>query len=248
MKGAMTPVGKDDTPITPQTPSVPVAPVDPPAPPMPAAPDAIPTNEQPVTAPSEAVPFTAEHQTVIEAAQQRAKKIRNAAFVAAFNGWSTAVFAGFTCLYAVVAMAFGNLSVVALVIGAGLSIVAYNELRGRRMLQQFNLRGPILLGWNQIGFLAMITVYCAFRIFQTLTGDGEYDQAIRQSPELAEVLGPIDGMVQWAFLATYALVFVVSAVFMGGNAIYYFTRRKHVRAYLNETPAWVVDLLQRTAR
>ncbi|MDP7348738.1 MAG: hypothetical protein QF735_10915, partial [Phycisphaeraceae bacterium] len=85
-------------------------------------------------------------------------------------------------------------------------------------------------------------------IFQTLTGDGEYDQTIRQSPELAEVLGPIDGMVQWAFLATYALVFVVSAVFMGGNAIYYFTRRKHVRAYLNETPAWVVDLLQRTAR
>ncbi len=37
----------------------------------------------------------------------------------------------------------------------------------------------------------------------------------------------------------------MSVVFQGLNAIYYFTRRKLVASYLEETPDWVVDV-QRT--
>jgi hypothetical protein len=31
-------------------------------------------------------------------------------------------------------------------------------------------------------------------------------------------------------------------VFQGLNAVYYFTRRKHVVACLHDTPEWVLDL------
>jgi hypothetical protein len=34
-------------------------------------------------------------------------------------------------------------------------------------------------------------------------------------------------------------------VFQGVNAIYYFTRRRHVEAYIAQTPEWIRDL-QRT--
>ena len=39
---------------------------------------------------------------------------------------------------------------------AGLSLVTYNEFQGRRRLLSFDQSGPRLLGWNQIGFLALI--------------------------------------------------------------------------------------------
>ena len=34
-------------------------------------------------------------------------------------------------------------------------------------------------------------------------------------------------------------------VFQGLNSFYYFTRRKHLEAYLIETPEWVVELQRR---
>ena len=43
-------------------------------------------------------------------------------------------------------------------------------------------------------------------------------------------------------LALYGSVIALSVIFQGGNALYYFTRRKHVEAYVAETPAWIRDL------
>jgi len=36
----------------------------------------------------------------------------------------------------------------------------------------------------------------------------------------------------------------VVALYVGLLAIYYFTREKYIRAYLAETPAWIVNLQQ----
>jgi hypothetical protein len=45
-------------------------------------------------------------------------------------------------------------------------------------------------------------------------------------------------------LLLYGSVIALSALFQGLNAVYYFTRRKYVTAYLAETPEWVRELRQ----
>ena len=247
MKRATTPIASIDTPIGSKPGPDPVASSAPPAAPAAQTPGAMPKKVHAAIVGPDGVPLSADSMKAIARAQKHAKRIRTATFLATFNFWSAAIFAGFTCLYAVVSLAFGSVSIVALTVGAGLSIIASNELRGRRMLQQFNLRGPRLLGWNQIGYLALITVYCAFRVSHTLAGDGEYGQIMMQHPELSDFLEPVGEMMRWGIFATYVLIFVISSVVMGGNAIYYFTRRKHLQAYLDETPAWVVDFLRRAS-
>ena len=61
------------------------------------------------------------------------------------------------------------------------------------------------------------------------------------------MLGPMSEL-QWQLtLAIYGAVIVGAIVFQGLNAVYYFTRAKHLSAYLDETPDWVVDVQRRTA-
>jgi hypothetical protein len=46
----------------------------------------------------------------------------------------------------------------------------------------------------------------------------------------------------------YGSVIALSALFQGANALYYFSRRKYVEAYVRDTPVWVVDLERATRR
>ena len=52
----------------------------------------------------------------------------------------------------------------AIAITLGLSIVAYNEFRGRKRLLNFDPSAATMLGWNQLGLLAMIVVYCLWML------------------------------------------------------------------------------------
>lgn len=72
-------------------------------------------------------PLTLGDQQEIAAAHTRAKKVRKAAAVAAFNGWVTAAFA-------VLSAPFSIFSLSGIFVTAGLAIVAYNEFQGRRRL------------------------------------------------------------------------------------------------------------------
>jgi hypothetical protein len=44
----------------------------------------------------------------------------------------------------------------------------------------------------------------------------------------------------------YGTVIVLSIIFQGLTACYYFTRRKYVEAYVRETPQWVLDVQRMT--
>ena len=110
-------------------------------------------------------PLTAEHRRELSAARGRGKTIRKAARVAAFNGWTTA-------LIAAVSAPFSIGSPVGLALTAGIAVVAINEFRGRKQLLNFEPRGATLLGWNQLGFLAMIIVYCLWMLQQQLERNG----------------------------------------------------------------------------
>lgn len=187
-------------------------------------------------------PLSDVHHRALVAARDRAEPVRRVGRVATFNAWTTAILAGLSAPFAI-------FSVAGFVIFVGLSLVAWNEFRGRRRLLEFDPAGATILGWNQLGLLALITIYCLWAIYSNLWGSASIDAQLRANPELQAAFGSLDGMsqlIQPIVLAFYGLVIALSALFQGGNALYYFTRRKYVEKYANETPAWVIDL-QRAA-
>jgi len=176
-------------------------------------------------------------------ANQRSKKIRKAAGVAAFNGWMTGIFA-------VASAPFAPFSIAGFLVTVGLGIVAYNEFQGRKRLLRFDDSASRLLGWNQVGFLAMIIIYCLWMMFTGLTGEGPFAAELEAKPELRQALGSLDGfdyIYKLIILAVYGTVIVLTAIFQGWNAYYYFSRRKLVEAYVRETPEWVIDVQRATA-
>jgi hypothetical protein len=179
-------------------------------------------------------PLSPEQQEELALANARAQKILAATKVATFNGWTIGAFAAITLLFAL-------FSLTALVIGVALAIVARNEFRGRGLLRRFDARGPQLLGWNQVGFMTLIIAYSVWSIYGALTNP------LPQLEELEAVLGTTEDLITNLTVAVYAVVIVLTLLFQGLNARYYFARIKLVQEYLEETPAWIIDLQHATA-
>jgi hypothetical protein len=189
-------------------------------------------------------PLAQEHHHELALANERAKSIRKVARLAAFNGWVTGILAVLSAPFALFSMA-------GLLVTVGLSVIAYNEFRGRKRLLQFDPSAPALLGWNQVGLLTLIVVYCLWMLFVGLTSACPFAAEMKANPELADALGSLgefDHLYKVLVVSVYGTVIVLSAIFQGLNALYYFTRRKHVEAYVRATPAWVLDLQRITAR
>ncbi len=180
-------------------------------------------------------PLSPQDRQDLSQANQQARNILRAGNVATFNGWSASIFAGVSLLSAL-------FSVTALCVGVGLAVIARNEFRGRKLLRWFDPRGTRLLGWNQIGFIVLLIAYSLWSIYVTLTGPNTYDVYIAKHPELAQVLGPIGSMYTTLTLAVYSGVIVFSVIFQGLNARYYFKKDRLLKAYLRQTPDWIVDL------
>jgi len=190
---------------------------------------AAPTPTPPgATAPG---PLSPQDIREVAEAQRRGRKVLKAAGVAAFNGWACAIVAA-------LAVPFALGSIPAALTALALGAVARNEFRGRKMLLRFDPRGPRLLGWNQIGLLAVIVLYCLWHIYDGLTGPTLADQ----HPDLKLVLGSLASLERNLTLGLYGSIIVVSAIAQGLTARYYFSRLTHLRGYLGQTPPWIVDL------
>jgi hypothetical protein len=189
--------------------------------------------------PATAGPFTPEHLRELELAQERSIKIRKAARVANFNGWTCAIIAVVSALITMFWFSF-----VGLIVTVALGAITYNEFRGRDGLLKFERSAATLLGWNQVGLLAMITLYCAWIIGKCLFGP------LPISSDMQSVLKELDvdvSLVRYFYVAFYSLVIALSAVFQGLNAFYYFSRRKYLDAYVRDTPEWVRSVQRATA-
>jgi hypothetical protein len=153
-----------------------------------------------------------------------------AAKVAAFNGWTLAVFAAVSIL-------FGLFSLTGFLVGVGLAVVARNELLGRRRILAYDPGGFTLLWRNQVGLMALIVVYCAWSMYRTTAAP---DPVLA---ELTAMLGEgMDELVRSLTLTLYATVIAVTVIVQGLNARYYHVRVARLREYLTETPQWVLDL------
>jgi hypothetical protein len=188
-------------------------------------------------------PLTPEHRHELMLAGERAKPIRKAARVATFNAWSTGIVAALSAPFAL-------MSVTGLLVTVGLSAVAYNEFRGRKRLLAFDPSAATLLGWNQVGLLAMITVYCLWMMYTGLAGGSSLAAEMKGLPDLEAALGSTDelnNLYQLVVFGLYGTVIALSAIFQGLNALYYFTRRGRIEDYARETPPWVLDVQRSTS-
>ena len=187
---------------------------------------------------SQGGPLTAQHHRELAIARGRAKSIYNAARVAFFNGWATAI-------VALLSAPFALFSVSGALVFIGLAAVTYNEFRGRKRLLQFDRRAATLLGWNQLGLLAIITVYCLWAIKTNLNQATSVTTELQAYSQLETALGSVEELGVLARQITvvfYGSVISMSVVFQGLNALYYFTRRKYIEAYTTNTPEWIRQL------
>jgi len=188
-------------------------------------------------------PLSQAQQHEVTVSHDRAQKIRRAAAVAGFNGWVTGILAACSAPFAL-------FSLPGFLVAAGLTFVAYNEFKGRRRLLLFDRKAPAFLGWNQIGFLALIVSYCIWMLIVGLSGEGPFTAEMKAKPELSAAFDSVEDFDQYYRIlvaAFYGTVIVLSVVFQGLNALYYFTRQKHVAAYVENTPDWVLDLHRLTS-
>ena len=173
------------------------------------------------------------------------RKVRRAAGIAGFNAVSFAVLAVASANLILATMFSGGLTVAAVGITVVLGLVAYYEYRGRKLLQHLDVKGCSLLGWNQLGLLAALVLYCGWSIvwgFMYPTGltDGinevlaerpeilepYSEQEQRDLKELIEIMGEFGPVIM---ATTYGAIIVASVLYQGWNAWYYFSRKKFVK-------------------
>ena len=98
--------------------------------------------------------------------------------------------------------------------------------------------------FNQIGLGVLVTLYCSWGIWHAVAGPGPYDSYLAAGGETAKLVEPIDQMNRAIMSAFYAMLLCVSVIAQGCTALYYFTRRRHMIAYLEKTPDWVIEMLR----
>ena len=177
--------------------------------------------------------LTEAHLQQLAAARRAAKKLRRAAGVANFDGWTLAFFAGLTLL-------FGITSVDGWISGLVLAAMAFIELRGAARLRVLDPMAPRMLGLNQAALAGLIILYALWQIYQQSTGKSELAAAAAATdPQVAEMVGP---MVQQVTLVLYGGLIAVAICAQGGLALYYFTRARTLRLYREQTPQWILQM------
>jgi hypothetical protein len=175
------------------------------------------------------------HLQQLAAARLAAKKLRRASSVANFDGWSLGFFAGLTLL-------FGITSVDGWIIGLILASIAYIELRGASRLRLLDPVAPRVLGWNQVALASLLILYSFWRIYQESTGKGELASLSGGDPMVAEAVQPYQGMVLQITMLFYVGLIVFAVFAQGGLALYYFTRARTLKYYLEQTPEWILQM------
>lgn len=171
----------------------------------------------------------------------RAKKVRRCVAVANFDGWSVGVFGALTLL-------FGMFSIVGWVLGGGMLAVAWVELSTVGRIKRFESRAARRLGWNQLALASLLLGYAGWSLYGAMFGPDPLASTIAAAPETAEMLAPYSSMARTISAAVYVCLALVAIFAQGGTALYYFTREKHIRAYREQTPGWIVQMQQSGAQ
>jgi hypothetical protein len=182
-------------------------------------------------------PLSPHDLQILVDARLRAKKIRRAVTVARFDGWTIGIFAALTLLGSAISFSW-----IALALGVGMAAVAAIELRGAQALAALDLRAPKRLAFNQFFLGALLFAYAAWSLWSIWRNPGQFFPEIAQTPELATMLGSIEDISKLIGLALYGTLILVAITVQGGTALFYLSRARYLRAYIEQTPPWVIEM------
>jgi hypothetical protein len=187
-------------------------------------------------------PLNPEHLRALSEGRLRAKKIKRAVGVAMFSGWTMAAFAVMTLLFALTGDVAGLLT------GTALGAIAFNELRGAGKIKRYDASGAMLLACNQVALGVLICAYSAWSMWSAMHNP-QLQAALNSvggstgDPQMDAMLSSMTNMVTYG---VYGTMFVVGIIVPGLTALYYYSRGRHVREFVANTPSWVVDAMRAT--
>ncbi len=185
-------------------------------------------------------PLSPEHFVQLRQSNRRSRKLRATARFASISGWTTLV-AGVATL----PFALGNGVLFALAIA--LCGIGYHELALRGSLRRLDSSALGMLAFNQ-GVLACVII--AYAVWKLMHADGApiglpsafADPAIANEPALANLNQSVESLQRTVLYAVYGGLIAATALVQGFAISYYLGRRRHLRRFLSETPAWVLTL------
>jgi len=181
--------------------------------------------------------LSAEQLQQIQVAKSAIKKIRRAVTVAGTDGWSLAIFA-------VLSLLFAYDSFTGILLALGLGTTAFFELRGAAQLRRLELPAIRTLAINQIALGGLICLYGLGCIYSEMTGPGVYQSLVAADPDATSSLGQFEGTAHQIALLFYVMVIVFGIAGPGAMALYYRSREKYLQAYLSQTPQWILAMQQ----
>jgi hypothetical protein len=174
-----------------------------------------------------------DYQEIRRAVDAR-RAVRKAEKVAKSSATTTLAIGTFSLLFVLFSPTWDSLMVV-----LGIFTVGVVEYLGCGKMRRAEPRAHRWLGYNQLAFLSLITLYCVIQML-TFSPETALSPEVREQltmlPELSELIRELAPLVTYGF---YSLVIVLSLGFQGGMALYYFTRGKHVERFNDATPAWI---------
>jgi hypothetical protein len=190
-------------------------------------------------------PLTDEQHHLLRNLARQRRPIQAAARTARISGITILVIGVLAApVVAVAPTALG--AVMLLVVGA----VGTIELIGAGRMQARQAGAATLLGLNQTGFMLAIMIYCVIQMVSFSTA--EIDAALAQgglggasADELglgSELQGLTD-VLPWVAYGFYGLIMVLTLLFQGGLALYYFARRGVLRQAQTDGPDWARRVL-----
>jgi len=220
--------------MTAPTPPPPIPFTPPPHPPHAPAMPVMPM--MPAGAAAAAPGLSPEQLKQIADARKRSAKIRKGVTVALFDGWSVAVFAGLTLLGGLL-----GLSWVGILLGGGMAAAAFVELKAVNRLRALDATVTKTLAWNQVFLGGLLFSYAVYSLVLIYTGRTELAKQLEAYPEMADMAVNVNQIAKLIGLLVYGTLITVAVVCQGGTALFYLSRRKHIEAYLRETPQWIID-------
>ena len=178
-----------------------------------------------------------EQRDELVAARERGRKVRRASVIAAVSGWTLASFGFLSVLV-------GIFSLTSLIVGLGLSAVAWVELRGARRLRRLDPGAARHLALNQFGLALVLVAYAGWGLYSSIYGPGPYAAEIAGGGPVAETLLPIDRLHRVIAATTYLALVAIGILVPTMTALYYWTRGPHVAAFVRETPSWIVESMR----
>jgi hypothetical protein len=196
--------------------------------------------DPPFLSPAVPPPLTPDQLQQLAAARAAAGKIQRVASVAAFDGWTIAIFAALSFIC-------GIGGVTGPVMGAAMGTIAGIELMGVPKLRRLDSRAARTLGYNQLAFASLLVLYAVWSLWGEYHGQGMLASLSASDPSVRDMLKDYEPMMRMIALAVYGSLIVAVIAAQGGMALYYFTRAKRIEQYVRQTPAWIIQMQQAVA-